>query len=720
VGLGKTIEAGLILHQLIQAGKVSRALLLVPDSLVYQWFVEMLKKFNLNFTTINNETDITGSEMIFDESQFFVISLKFLMRTPKLLEQSMQAKWDMVIIDEAHQLKWSPEQASPEYQVAEAFAQKTRGLLLLSGTPEILGLAGHFSRLKLLDPHRFQSYDLFLEENLHYQKASAKTVEIENDHTLSPQEKKIKINELIDRHGTGRVYFRNTRRRMSSFLEFFPKRILHPIKINIEKKPKKLHEIEKVLWLAQFLNEHKNEKTLLLTHDKEMVENLEKKLKDYTTSKIATFHSGMPLVQRDRQAVYFSEADGAHILLCTEIGSEGRNFEFAKNLILFDLPKLPDLLEQRIGRLDRIGQKNDIHLFVPYFENTSEEALFRWYHEGLNAFIKSPRGATEIYAHIREEWNPYLQTCLDQEKCLVGLDEIINKTKAVALAIEEKLDLGQDRLIELNSFDFEKASSIVDLLKTEDQALKLKPLLLNIFNQLGVEVDDINDKVYFIRPSDNMYMPVFPSLPSEGMMITFDRAHALIREDIAFITWDHPMVKGIMELIESKEMGNVVVATWKNKAIEPFLFEAFLVLSTKAPPAFGAETFFPPTPIRVLLNSQFQDKTKEIPKKKVDQEIVNLPPEKRESLKQIPKDFIKKAAVKSAELASLRAKQYKDQFKLEMQQTLNKEILRLQELREINPSVRADELELLRHKKEVLEKSFDTATVYLDSIRIIF
>jgi ATP-dependent helicase HepA len=232
VGLGKTIEAGMILHHQILSGRVERALLLVPDSLVYQWFVEMLKKFHLSMTTLNQETEIEPGVNIFEESQFFIVSMKFLMRSPEILKQALSSSWDMVIIDEAHQLRWSPEAVSAEYEVAEKLAAQTRGLLLLSGTPEILGLAGHFSRLKLLDPQRFDSYDKFLQETLTYQKASEEAQAIEKDVSLSPETKHQKLQFLIDRHGTGRVYFRNTRRRMSSFLEFFPKRIVHPIELD--------------------------------------------------------------------------------------------------------------------------------------------------------------------------------------------------------------------------------------------------------------------------------------------------------------------------------------------------------------------------------------------------------------------------------------------------------------------------------------------------------
>ena len=101
--------------------------------------------------------------------------------------------------------------------------------------------------------------------------------------------------------------------------------------------------------------------------------------------KVGLFHEGLPLVQRDRNAAWFAEPDGAQLLICSEIGSEGRNFQFAHHLVLFDLPLNPGLLEQRIGRLDRIGQTQTIRIHVPYVESSSEECVLDWYHRGLDA-----------------------------------------------------------------------------------------------------------------------------------------------------------------------------------------------------------------------------------------------------------------------------------------------------------------------------------------------
>jgi ATP-dependent helicase HepA len=738
VGLGKTIEAGLILHHLILTGRVERSIIIVPDSLVYQWFVEMLRKFQLTFVTINHDSKLEKGERPFEDGQLFVASLKFLMKEDWLMEQVLESKWDLLVVDEAHQLRWVPDNSSMEYDFVAAIAKTTPGVLLLSGTPEILGLAGHYARLHLLDPNRFHDFNQFVEETTGYKPISDLANKLIKGTALAGEEKKTlktklgidleglgkekALQALVDRHGTGRVYFRNTRKTMATYSEFFPKRIFHgyPISVGKTKNPeKKLFEL-KSSWLATFVEQHKGDKILLICHEKEMVVDLEKVLRDKSTAKVAFFHSGMNLMNRDRQAAYFADPEGADILLSTEIGSEGRNFEFAKHLILFDLPKLPDLLEQRIGRLDRIGQKNDIHIHVPFVEKSSEELLMRWYHEGFNAFESSPRGGTELYATVRPELLELLQEIEEGSFPENKFQKFLKQTQNIHQEIETKLEEGQDQLVEINSFNHDKAMEFVKELKTADESLELRDFMLNLWAQLGVDVEDMNDQfTYFIKAGDNMYLPHFPGLDSEGMTVTFKRENALRLEDVTFLTWDHPMVIGIMDFIASKEMGNATIASWKISSKESFLFEGFYLLQCVADKKLQIEKYFPPTPLRVLLNAQMQDLTAKMPKKFVDEGTESLTLEKRNQLSELPKEFIKDCIKKGRELCTARAKQYKEKFKEDMLKTLNSEIERLEALRKVNPTVSETEILLLRFNRDNLTKAMDKAELSLDSLRLI-
>jgi ATP-dependent helicase HepA len=738
VGLGKTIEAGLILHHLIISGRVERALILVPDSLVYQWFVEMLRKFQLTFTTINHDSKLEKGDRPFEDGQLFVASTKYLTREDWLMEQVIDSKWDLLVVDEAHQLRWAPDNSSMEYDFVAALAKSTPGVLLLSGTPEILGLAGHYSRLHLLDPNRFHDFNQFIEETMGYKLISDLANKLISGKAFNADEKKSlkqklgldfegldkenALQMLVDRHGTGRVYFRNTRKTMATYQEFFPKRVFHsyPIKLGKTKNAdKKLFEL-KSLWLADFVEKNKADKILMICHDKDVVIELEKVLKDKSTAKVAFFHSGMNLMNRDRQAAYFADPEGADILLSTEIGSEGRNFEFAKHLILFDLPKLPDLLEQRIGRLDRIGQKNDIQIHVPYIEKSSDELLMRWFHEGFNAFESSPRGGTELYATVRSELLTLLESAEQGEFPEKEFVTFLKTTQELHHGIEQKLEEGQDQLVELNSFNHARAMAFLSELKKQDDSTELRDFMLNIFNQLGVDTEDMNDPdTFLIRPGDNMYLPHFPGLDNEGMTITFKRENALKREDMTFLSWDHPMVIGIMDFIASKEMGNVTISTWKTPSKESFLFEGYYLLNCIADKKLQLQKFFPPTPLRVLFNAQYLDMTQKLPKKFIDENTETIGQDKRAQMKEIPKDFLKDCIKKGKEMCLARAKQYKEKFKEDMLNSMNSEIERLQALRKVNPTVSETEILLLKFNRDNMLKAMEKAELSLDSLRLI-
>ena len=178
VGLGKTIEAGLILHQQLLLERAHRVLIVVPESLVHQWLVEMVRRFNLMFSVFDEERcqaieesedegDGNGDNP-FHSEQLIICSLQFLVKHPTRSEQALQGEWDLLVVDEAHHLAWSAESVSAEYQTIESLAKNTPGVFLLTATPEQLGKESHFARLRLLDPSRFGNLDSFLQDESGY------------------------------------------------------------------------------------------------------------------------------------------------------------------------------------------------------------------------------------------------------------------------------------------------------------------------------------------------------------------------------------------------------------------------------------------------------------------------------------------------------------------------------------------------------------------------
>ncbi len=478
VGLGKTIEAGMIIHQQVLTGRAERILIVVPETLQHQWLVEMMRRFNLHFSIFDEERCVEAfseADNPFETQQYVLCSLDFLRKSRQRFEQALEAEWDLLVVDEAHHLEWHPEKPSREYQVIEALAEQTPGVLLLTATPEQLGRESHFARLRLLDADRFYDYEAFVKEEEQYapiadavtalfsgeklsDEAKNKITELLSEQDVEPLFKALEshasedeialarqelIDNLMDRHGTGRVLFRNTR----AAIKGFPVRNVHLLPLEIPSQyttsmrvagmlggkltpearamkmlyPEEIfQEFEgeesswwqfdsRVNWLLEKVKAKRSEKILVIASRASTALQLEQALREREGIRATVFHEGMSIIERDKAAAYFAQEEGgAQVLICSEIGSEGRNFQFANQLVMFDLPFNPDLLEQRIGRLDRIGQKRDIDVYVPYLTETSQAILARWFQEGLNAFAETCPTGRAVYDAFAERLIPIL------------------------------------------------------------------------------------------------------------------------------------------------------------------------------------------------------------------------------------------------------------------------------------------------------------------------
>ena len=399
VGLGKTIEAGMILHQQLQTERARRVLIVVPESLVHQWLVEMLRRFNLYFSILDEQRCLGIEEDTqdnpFQSEQLVLCSIEFIAHHPQRLQQAVAGDWDLLVVDEAHHLQWSVDAVSQEYQCIEQLAQQTKGVLLLTATPEQLGKESHFARLRLLDPDRFPDFDSFIAEEKSYEPVTTAVegllgdqlltadalqtlqttlTEGDNQHWLdalqtdtdNTEARQELIQHLLDRHGTGRVLFRNTR----ATVKGFPGRQLHSYGLPLPDAyrdclenfqnaamaesqlllcPELLYQASeqalthwsqidpRINWLGSKLKALKPEKVLVITASAETALDIEQVLRTRSGIHAAVFHEGLSIVERDRAAAFFADQEfGSQVLVCSEIGSEGRNFQFAHHLVLFD------------------------------------------------------------------------------------------------------------------------------------------------------------------------------------------------------------------------------------------------------------------------------------------------------------------------------------------------------------------------------------------------
>jgi len=732
VGLGKTIEACLILHRLILTGRARRILILVPDSLVHQWLVELLRRFNVWFH-IFDEPRCAAIEAArpeanpFLEDQFILASLRLFTGNQRRLTQAAEAGWDVLVVDEAHHLGWTPEAATAEYAAVEALSLAAPGLLLLTATPEQLGMASHFARLRLLDPARFHDLGEFMRETESYREVARQAESLDDPLARA---------DLLDRHGTGRVMFRNTR----ATIKGFPEREVRLCPLEPGERSAALlaslaREFQadlsedsappfspdfsndpRIDWLVDLLKGLRPEKVLLLCRSRVKAEAIEEAIRPRFNLKMAVFHEGLSLVQRDRHAAWFAEEDGARLLICSEIGSEGRNFQFAHHLVLFDLPLEPELLEQRIGRLDRIGQAETIRLHVPYVVGSAQEILARWYDRGLDSFRRNLHGGHEL----RESFGPRIQELArgaDGTGREDRLQRLVGDTAAAREELASRLEAGRDRLLELNSFRPQVAGALVDQIRAHDRDESLDAFMFQVFDHFAIPVEELAARTYRLG-SSGVLADTFPGLPISGLTVTCDRGRALTREDIQFLTWDHPLVTGALDLILGSERGNSSFAWWPDAKTTALYLEAIYLLECVAPPPLHVDRFLPPTPLRVFIDHRGRDEGESIPAADLHRVLERgdafalQQPEIRE-------DLLPGLLRRARELAEARVPGIIEGARRDMAAQLDHEIARLRELRKVNRSVRAEEVDLLVEQKAALDQRLQTARLRLDALRLI-
>ena len=767
VGLGKTIEAGLVIHRQLLTGRASRVLILVPENLQHQWLVEMRRRFNLQVALFDAERFIeSDASNPFEDAQLALVALEWLTEDEKAQDALFAAGWDLLVVDEAHHLVWHEDQVSPEYALVEQLAEVIPGVLLLTATPEQLGQDSHFARLRLLDPNRFHDVAAFRAESDNYRPVAEAVQELLDEGRLSPkahatiqgflgaegeallaavndgdtQASARLIRELLDRHGTGRVLFRNTR----AAIQGFPERQLHPYPLATPEQYRDLPAGEhaelypevafqaqgeaadderwwrfdpRVDWLIDTLKMLKRTKVLVICAHAETAMDLEDALRVRSGIPASVFHEGMSILERDRAAAYFADEEfGAQVLICSEIGSEGRNFQFAHHLVMFDLPAHPDLLEQRIGRLDRIGQKHTIQLHIPYLQDSPQERLFQWYHEGLNAFLNTcPTGNA-----LQHQFGPRLLPLLEGGESKAW-DALVADARGERERLEAELHTGRDRLLELNSGGAGEGQALVEDILEQDDQFALPIYMETLFDAFGIDSEDHSENALILKPSEKMLDASFPLGDDEGVTITYDRAQALSREDMQFLTWEHPMVQGGMDLVLSGSMGNTAVALIKNKALKPgtVLLELLFVSEVVAPRSLQLGRYLPPAALRCLLDANGNDLASRVAFETLNDQLESVPRASANKFVQAQRDVLAKRISGGEEKILPIHVERVAEAQRRLAAEADEELARLVALQAVNPSVRDSEIDALRKQREDGLAMLEKAALRLEAIRVL-
>ncbi len=774
VGLGKTIEACLILQQQLYSGLAQRALILVPDSLVHQWLVELLRRFNQRFTILDAErcaalTDFTPGNP-FESEQLVLCPRSLFLTHPQWLDAALHTPWDILIVDEAHHLVSQASnntEHNAAYSVVKQLGAHVPGMLLLTATPDQAGLRSHFGLLQLLDPQRFHDFDAFTRGQQGYIAVAELLDPLRDFAALNTSERDTLLQQLrlfaadiqlqqlvkqlaaapvgdtadalaasvtaalLDRHGTGRIVFRNTRRTVSGFQQRHLHR--HPLDLPVlyaayaaDPMPEQhlmqsdnwLREDPRVAWMHELLRTNRTEKFLVICKRMETAAALEEFLRLTRGIKSAVFHEDLTLVERDRAAAWFAESNsGAQLLVCSEIGSEGRNFQFCHHLVLFDLPVNPDLLEQRIGRLDRIGQSQAVNLHAPYFRASAQEVLLNLYADVLGIFDEPNPVAAEVCAQCADQ----LHAALMQPTAANALDELAAKARTANAILLAQHAAGRDKMLELNSCRPAAARQLQRSVQKLEAECSPRTFLEDAFSCYGLDFEINSNRTWNVAPGDDMLLTSFPEIPDDGLTFTLDRELALARDDLPFVNWLHPLVLQSLDLILQDNPGKCSAGTLHDKRLPrgTLVLEGLHRVTVTAPPRLQARRWFPTTTLRAVVDSQKRSIGKSLTAEQIDINMNVLDKDMLRALLRDRRDELQLLARLGQQVAEKQLPELIASHTLAMQVRLDTELARLQALQAVNPQVQDSELNYLRTQRAELSAVFATARVQLEALRLL-
>nr|MBS0019194.1 DEAD/DEAH box helicase [Gammaproteobacteria bacterium] len=419
VGLGKTIEAGMVLKEYVLRSMVERFLVLTPASLVGQWQEELQTKFGIDCITSYDARLREDAEMFWSQPRI-IASIATARRTEHLARLTRQT-YDLVIVDEAHHLK---NRSTRNYKLVDALQK--RFLLLLSATPVQNSLIELYNLLTLLKPGIFKTEKEFraaymtpgkprLPINRERMRDLMRDVMIRNTRALVdvrlPARHSVTVrvppgndehncyralDELVrEIHASAPGHHRLALHHLVAAAGSSPAAATRAIVRFAERHPDddrwtqlgaRYAGIEtgaKELALVELVKRNPEEKKMVFVHHRETLHHLDHLLTQQGIA-FTRFEGSLPGPEKDTVIATFR--DQVPVLLSTESGGEGRNVQFCNTLINFDLPWNPMAIEQRIGRVHRIGQQRDVFVFNLVANNTLEDEVLRILDEKINMF----------------------------------------------------------------------------------------------------------------------------------------------------------------------------------------------------------------------------------------------------------------------------------------------------------------------------------------------
>ena len=261
---------------------------------------------------------------------------------------------------------------------------------------------------------------------------------------------------------------------------------------------------------------------------------------------------------------------------------------------------------------------------------------------------------------------------------------------------------------------------MTDIEKLDNQ-FELPSYMINVFDTFGVSQEDKGENTIILKPTEHMLNASFPSLKEDGMTVTFDRDTALSQEDVHFISWDHPMVQGTMDMICDDDFGSASVALLKNKKLPPgtFFVELIFVAEAMAPKVLQVGRFLPPTPIRILLDKAGNNLGENVAFEGFNQQLSAVGRQTASKLAGALQSAVHPMITTAKDMAQEKLEVIRAASLAKMQTSLSEEQERLVALKQINPNIRQEEITFYDKQRNDLTTYIEKTQLQLDAIRLI-
>jgi ATP-dependent helicase HepA len=580
VGLGKTIEACLVLNRLVRSGQVERILVIAPATLTVQWLGELWRKYHQVFALLDEArlADVArdfGPEFNpFDAHRRAVVALETLVARPGLTEQAVAAGIDLLIVDEAHRLRRPPgHPGEPAWRAVAPIAALDRHVLLLSAVPLEDDAHGFFRLLQLLRPADLPEEASFEERlarreplppctsstrradigGLPPRAGSAIALEDDEGSRLRKALLDAVAGGPADRPTARRAKADRVHRALASGAAL--QAVLRADEGDLSRIAAEADAQDpRLSWLLARAPAWKRagEKTLVFVAHRETLEMLRTALTHRAQLASGVFHEELSPARRDIEVARFRLPEGPSLLVSTECGGEGRNFEFCRRLVLFDLPWDPGVVEQRIGRLDRIGRSWPVEI----------------------VYFRPPDGLGADVVRLFERLGLFAEPLAGLEPQLAGVETLVEEaavdagaslTEARIAAVLDEAQAARSRIREAayrelhrDRYQASMADAILARVPADLDGLN-QDVVVRLAERLGFTVErQRGTRRFSIEIGNEALVDGLPGVPGGSSFLgTFDREEAVADEALDFFAAGHPLVEGLLAHLEDAPLGRV-------------------------------------------------------------------------------------------------------------------------------------------------------------------